>query len=405
MKLLKGIMDIGAVMLIILTAMAGNIEEVARNVGSSRDWWVFPKQQTEWDVIQMEIWKSSAALLDEKWLENYRMSYMTFQELVEELRPYIEHQNTKWRKAVAVDKAVAMVLFRLAHGHAPKLVGRFYGVGGSTVIKYTNLIVDALSESNKLKSKYIQIPSGVRLKRIIADFKAGTCIDNMCGAVDGSHIRLFRKPPFYRVPADYWCRHDFHSILLQGICDYNKVFWSVCARQPGGCHDATHLRSSQIWEQLRRGAALEEPVLNIEGKQVKPYIVGDSAYPLMSFLLKAFHNRSTGSPAQNLFDRQLRKGRVKIENAFGILKNRWQILKNANVALDQVAKVSIACCVLHNICQRAGEPGDNNDLLDEHTNNVNQERLAPINSEYASNKIGKDVRGALLRDLISRNIE
>jgi hypothetical protein len=404
MKLFKKLMDIGAAMLVIMTAMAGNIEEVA-SMGGGRDRWVFPKQQTEWDVIQMEIWKSSPALLDAKWLENYRMSYMTFEELLEDLRPYIEHQNTKWRKAIAVEKAVAMVLFRLAHSHAPKLVGRFYGVGGSTVVKYTNLIIDALSDRNKLLPKHIYIPSGARLKRIIADFKAGTCIDNMCGAVDVSHIRLFRKPPFFRIPADYWCRHDFHLILLQGICDYNKVFWSVCARQPGSCHDATHLRSSQIWEQLRGGQVLEEPVISIEGKNVKPYIVGDSAYPLMSFLLKAFNNRSTGSPAQKLFDKQLRKSRVKIENTFGILKNRWQILKNANVTLDQVPKVAVACCVLHNICQRAGEPGDYNDVLDEHPNNLNQEHLAPINSEFASKQIGKDVRSALLRDLISRNIE
>lgn len=397
-------MDIGAAVLVMMAAMAGHVEDAA-NMGGGRDWWVFPKQQTEWDTIQMQVWKSDPALLDAKWLENYRMSYMTFEELVEQLRPYIEHQNTKWREAVPVDKAVAMVLFRLAHGHAPKFVGRFYGLGGSTVIKYTNLIIDALSDQNKLLSKHIQIPSGQRLKRIIADFRAGTGIDNMCGAIDGSHIKLYRKPPFWAIPADYWCRHDFHSVLLQGICDYKRIFWSVCARQPGGCHDATHLRTSSIWEQMRGGTVLEEPIINIGGKNVKPYIVGDSAYPLMSFLLKAFNNRSTGSPAKNLFDKQLRKGRVKIENAFGILKNRWQILKNANVALNQAAKLAVACCVLHNICQRAGEPGDNDDLLDQHPNDVNQEHVAPSNSEYASNKIGKDVRSVLLRDLISRNID
>lgn len=391
--------------MVIMVATAGYVEEGGHMMGGGRDWWVFPKQQTEWDVIQMEVWKLSPALLDDKWIENYRMSYMTFGELVEELRPYIEQQDTRWRKAIPVEKAVAFVLYRLAHGHAPKHVGRFYGVGCSTVIKYTNLIVDALSDPDKLLLKHIQIPSGTKLKRIIADFRSGTSIDNMCGAVDGSHIKLYRKPPFWAVPADYWCRHDIHSILLQGICDYNKVFWSVCARQPGGCHDATHLRSSSIWAQMRGGQVLEEPIVRIEGKDVKPFIVGDSAYPLMSFLLKAFNNRATGSPDQNLFDKQLRKGRVKIENAFGILKNRWQILKNLNVALDQAPKVAVACAVLHNICQTAGEPGDGEDVLDAHPNDLNQERIPPQNSEYASKKIGQDVRSALLRDLISRNID
>lgn len=117
-----------------------------------------------------------------------------------------------------------MVLFRLAHGQSPKHVGRFYGVRGSTVIKYTNLVVDALSDPNKLLHKHIQIPSGTNLKRIIADFKSGTGLDNICGAIDGSHIKLFRQPPLRAVPAQYWSRHDFHSILLQAVCDYRKVF-------------------------------------------------------------------------------------------------------------------------------------------------------------------------------------
>jgi hypothetical protein len=258
------------------------------------------------------------------------MSYSTYEELVEELTPYIKQQDTKWRKAVNVHKAVAMVLFRLATGYAPKHVGRFYGVGGTTVIKYTNLIVDALASPDKLRNRHIYISSTTQLRKVIALFNNGTCLDNIAGAIDGSHIKLFGKPANHEVPADYWCRHDIHSILLQGICDYDKIFWSVCSRQPGGVHDATHLRSSGIWEQLRGGVVLKEPIVRIEGRDIKPYIIGDSAYPLQAFLLKAFNNRATGTVHQNHFDKCLRKGRVKIENAFGVLKNRWLILKNLN---------------------------------------------------------------------------
>jgi hypothetical protein len=109
---------------------------------------------------------------------------------------------------------------------------------------------------------------------------------------------------------------------------------------------------------LRGGLVLKEPIVCIEGRDIKPYNIGNSAYPLQAFLLKAFNNRATGSVHQNQFDKCLRKGRVKIENAFGVLKNRWFILKNLNVGLDMPPKVAIACCVLHNICQRAGESVD-----------------------------------------------
>jgi hypothetical protein len=68
-------------------------------------------------------------------------------------------------------------------------------------------------------------------------------------------------------------------------------------------------------------------------------------------------------------------------------------------------KIIAACCVLHNICQRAGEPGDNADLRDPHNNNLNDQHFFPTMSEYASKKTGQDARSALLRDFASRNLE
>jgi hypothetical protein len=39
---------------------------------------------------------------------------------------------------------------------------------------------------------------------------------------------------------------------------------------------------------------------------------------------------------------------VVIKNAFGSLKSRWRILKHFNLKVDRVARVVVACCVLHN---------------------------------------------------------
>jgi hypothetical protein len=36
--------------------------------------------------------------------------------------------------------------------------------------------------------------------------------------------------------------------------------------------------------------------------------------------MKYFSSKAIGTPQQNLFDRKWRVGRVKVENAFGILK-------------------------------------------------------------------------------------
>jgi hypothetical protein len=356
--------NMGAAHMIILVATVACGVDVASR---GRDWWVFPKSHTEWEVIQGKIWRVCPSLFDSKWVEYYRMPYGTYLNLVEELRPYMEQENTRFREAIPVMKSVAMVLYRLAKGYAPKDVADKFGVGTTTMHNYTHLMYSALADPDKLLKKYIQVPSGDRLRRIIARFEDVTGgIDNTCGAIDGSHIKLARKPENRYVPGEYWCRHDFHSILLQGVCDADKLFWDVCVRCPGGAHDAFHLRDSDLWRNLRAGQILQEPVINIQEKEIKPYIVGDSAYPLMSFLLKAFNNKATGTAQQNMFDKHLRKGRVKIEKAFEILKNRWQICRTLNVGVEKAADVIVACTVLHNICILAGLYGGED--LDPHPN-------------------------------------
>lgn len=48
------------------------------------------------------------------------------------------------------------------------------------------------------------------------------------------------------------------------------------------------------------------------------------------------------------FDESVKSGSVVIEHAFGPLKNRWTILKNFNMNMDEAATLTLACCILHN---------------------------------------------------------
>ena len=50
------------------------------------------------------------------------------------------------------------------------------------------------------------------------------------------------------------------------------------------------------------------------------------------------------------YDKALRSGRVKIENIFALLENKWRMLKNLNFNVLYSWQVILACCVLHNFC-------------------------------------------------------
>ena len=137
---------------------------------------------------------------------------------------------------------------------------------------------------------------------------------------------------------------------MQGICDGDRNFWNICIAAAGGTHDATHLWQSIFYKSLVAKEILQEHVLEIEGEEVKPYIVGDLAYPLQTQIQKPFTTKGIGSHNQNAYDKCLRRGCVKIENSFGILKNRWTILKNLNMDVKHTGLVITACCILHNFC-------------------------------------------------------
>ena len=48
-------------------------------------------------------------------------------------------------------------------------------------------------------------------------------------------------------------------------------------------------------------------------------------------------------------------GHIVIENVFGLLKDRWLILKYVRIFACKLPKVVSACCVSHNFCQLMDE--------------------------------------------------
>jgi len=89
-----------------------------------------------------------------------------------------------------------------------------------------DIVCDILTNEDKLFSKYISIPSGDYLLGIISDFESLTQLPNICGAIDGTHIPL-AEIPNRRVTlaaSDFFNRKKFHSIVLQGVCDSEKIF-------------------------------------------------------------------------------------------------------------------------------------------------------------------------------------
>lgn len=92
------------------------------------------------------------------------------------------------------------------------------------------------------------------------------------------------------------------------------------------------------------------PPKNLRGTDIPMHyvFVGDEAFPLKMYLLRPY-NRKDLQHAERIFNYRLSRARRVIENTFGILLSRWQILsKTIGCNPDNVINIIKALVCLHN---------------------------------------------------------
>ena len=102
-----------------------------------------------------------------------------------------------------------------------------YGCGEPSICKYTMIVCRALGTTEGgLFFQFIHTPQGDCLQNIIESFRDITGLPKIASVIDGTHIPLSMRPSkqYTSMPSDFFNRKKFYSIVLQGVCDSNKMF-------------------------------------------------------------------------------------------------------------------------------------------------------------------------------------
>ena len=132
------------------------------------------------------------------------------------------------RKAVEVKK---IALYFIASTDGYQSLANLFGVSRAFMSICIRQVAEAII--TKLKPKYLTIPKGDELLRIIGTYKEKWGFPMCAGAIDGTHIPIVTPQKDH---AAYVNRKSYHSIAMQALVDTNYLFRDIvvgarkCAR-------------------------------------------------------------------------------------------------------------------------------------------------------------------------------
>lgn len=272
--------------------------------------------------------------------ERFRLSRTAVERLVQDIGGALKRETNRGHPLFP-DQQILLALRFFATGAHYNVIGDAHGVHLSTVCRAVIAVTNALV-LHKFDS-VIAFPSNH--EKMVHEFYNIAHMPCCIGCIDGVHIPI--------MPPKLWenqfiNRKGFHSINAMMICDPERRFIFVSARWPGSVADARVLRNSCISQHLDTGWR----------PHLRGFLLGDSGYPLKSWILTPVIKPNLTN-AEQLYNQAHSKTRVRVEQAFGILKARFRCLM-IPLRLEPViaCKVIKACCILHNICKEQDDDSE-----------------------------------------------
>ncbi|XP_024867004.1 putative nuclease HARBI1 [Temnothorax curvispinosus] len=300
---------------------------------------------------------------DSSFLKLYRLPKVATQQLIEELINFMP--VPKRTTAIPQNLQIFATLYFLASGSYQRKVGQdFLSCMSQTSISV--FIHATINAFNRIMGQWIKFPTSDRRKQQIKEkFFEKTGFPGVIGAIDGSHIAIFPS----QTEREYLFinRKLYHSLNVMLVSSYSNEILAVNAMHGRRTHDSRVFRSSRLFHHLERQQ---------EAGERGSWLIGDSAYPLMPFLLKPILNAPMGSP-EFRYTQHITTARCAVERCIGILKGRWRCLRKERALHYQpefAAHIVNACCVLHNIAVKWRIPPNEIYLED-----IDQEAPIPCN--------------------------
>ena len=233
------------------------------------------------------VWETYS---DAQFKKTFHVSRQTFLYILSKIEGNLLRQ-TLTEEPISPVFRLAICLYRLSRGDylytIVEMVGRSRSTVGVVVSEVAEVIVDNLWEEHVSK----HYPENEQqFKEKMLDMEERWQFPCCWAAIDGCHIPLKCPDGGLAACKEYHNFKNFYSIVLMGIVDAQYRFiWGSCGF-PGNSHDSIIFQSTQLWADITEGQGIPPIGKDIDGVTVPPLVLGDSAFPFRTWLMKPFTN-------------------------------------------------------------------------------------------------------------------
>ncbi|XP_010418595.1 PREDICTED: uncharacterized protein LOC104704161 [Camelina sativa] len=337
---------------------------------------------------------------DTQCLHVLRMRQRVFFKLLDTLKKYGLKDSHRVRSEVAL----GMSLKILGHNSSQRSIAADFQVAQWTVTTKFDDVVNALCCLHSdivswKREELVDIPP-----RIMHDRRYFPYFQDCIGAIDGTHVRV-------RVGGDkkitYWNHHNYTSMNILAVCDFNMRFIYTRIGVPGRAHDSKILTYCARHDNFFPFPSSEK------------YFLVDSGYPnrrgfLAPYRGEAYHpNHFAGrrpGTVRETFNKRHSSLRSVIERTFGVWKGKWSILEGrVRYDVQMQEKIVAATMALHNFIRDSNIEDDDFNAAEE-TENYDADREGNMSPSHDDNVVDRnydptaDQYMSTVRDDIAREI-
>ena len=333
----------------------------------TRNWITRRPQQGLYDRLMVELRNE-----DPRSFQNFmRMPPDMFDELVQRLTPRITKKTTNWRSPLEPGLKVAITLRHLASGSKYHDMQYAWRVPHNTISIVVREVCEAIIE--EYLDEQLSPPTTEQgWLQLANDWYERWNFPHVIGAIDGKHVAC-KAPP--NSGSEFYNYKGFFSVILVALVTSDYKFLWVDVSGNGSASDAQIYNNSELKEGLENGTIMGWPrpsPLPNDTQDVPYFLMGDDAFSLRTYLMKPYGARNL-EREYRIYNYRLSRSRRVVENTFGILANRFQVLLTTMNHHHETVRVIVkACVLLHNI-MRSRYPVLQNRLVDVQDANGNMQ--------------------------------